>query len=81
MNKKDNLSLYEQQEDRIRNHSTEFITLLTERGFLGDQKIDNEKIRNARKVKQKNWFCHWVRFWEKVDFMGVKQSLRHWKKH
>lgn len=54
MNKKDNLSLYEQQEDRIRNHSTEFISLLTERGFLGDQKIDNEKIRNARKVKQKN---------------------------
>ncbi|MBQ6894738.1 MAG: hypothetical protein IJN40_04530, partial [Clostridia bacterium] len=53
-NKKDNISLYEQQEELIRNQSTAFITLLTERGFLGDQKIKDERIRNARREKQKN---------------------------
>ena len=53
-NKKDNISLYEPQEELIRNQSTAFITLLTERGFLGDQKIKDERIRNARREKQKN---------------------------
>lgn len=53
-NKKDNISMYEQQEERIRIQSDAFISLLTQRGILGDHKIDDEKIRNAHKAKQKN---------------------------
>ena len=53
---KDNISLYEQQEERIRVQSDAFITLLTERGILGDHKIDDERIRNARQTKQKNTY-------------------------
>lgn len=57
MNKnKNNISLYEQQEDRIRVQSDAFITLLTERGILGDHRIDDERIRNARQTKQKNTY-------------------------
>lgn len=54
--KKDNISLYEQQEERIRVQSDAFITLLTERGILGDHRIDDERIRNARQAKQKNTY-------------------------
>ena len=50
---KDNISLYEQQEERIRLQSDAFITLLTRRGILGDHQIDDEKIRTARQEKQK----------------------------
>ena len=53
---KDNISLYEQQEERIRVQSDAFITLLTERGILGDHRIDDERIRNARQTKQKNTY-------------------------
>jgi len=53
---KDNISLYEQQEERIRIQSDAFITLLTERGILGDHRIDDERIRNARQAKQKNTY-------------------------
>lgn len=55
-NKKDNISMYEQQEERIRIQSDAFISLLTQRGILGDHKIDDEKIRNAHKAKQKNTY-------------------------
>lgn len=51
-----NISLYEQQEERIRVQSDAFITLLTERGILGDHRIDDERIRNARQTKQKNTY-------------------------
>ena len=51
-----NISLYEQQEERIRVQSDAFITLLTERGILGDHRIDDERIRNARQAKQKNTY-------------------------
>ena len=54
--KKNNISLYEQQEERIRVQSDAFITLLTERGILGDHRIDDERIRNARQAKQKNTY-------------------------
>ena len=54
--KKNNISLYEQQEERIRVQSDAFITLLTERGILGDHRIDDERIRNARQTKQKNTY-------------------------
>ena len=53
---KNNISLYEQQEERIRVQSNAFITLLTERGILGDHRIDDERIRNARQAKQKNTY-------------------------
>ena len=53
---KSNISLYEQQEERIRVQSDAFITLLTERGILGDHRIDDERIRNARQTKQKNTY-------------------------
>ena len=43
-NKKDNKSMYEQQEDFLRVQSDAFITLLTKRGILGDHQIDDEKI-------------------------------------
>ena len=56
MNKKNNISLYEQQEERIRVQSDAFITLLTERGILGDHRIDDQKIRSARQTKQKNTY-------------------------
>ena len=53
---KNTISLYEQQEERIRVQSDAFITLLTERGILGDHRIDDERIRNARQTKQKNTY-------------------------
>ena len=53
---KNNISLYEQQEERIRVQSDAFITLLTERGILRDHRIDDERIRNARQTKQKNTY-------------------------
>ncbi len=53
---KNNISQYEQQEERIRVQSDAFITLLTERGILGDHRIDDERIRNARQTKQKNTY-------------------------
>ncbi len=53
---KENVSLYEQQEERIRVQSDAFITLLTERGILGDHRIDDERIRNAQQAKQKNTY-------------------------
>lgn len=54
--KKDNKSMYEQQEDRLIVQSEAFITLLTKRGILGDQQINDEQIRNAKKAKQKNTY-------------------------
>ena len=54
--KKDNKSMYEQKEDRLRIQSDAFITLLTRRGILGDHQIDDERIRNARQEKQKNTY-------------------------
>ena len=46
---KNNISLYEQQEERIRVQSDAFITLLTERGILGDHRIDDERIRRQNR--------------------------------
>lgn len=53
MSKQDNL-LYEQQERRIQAQSDAFITLLTKRGILADQQIDDEKKRIAKQEKAKN---------------------------
>ncbi len=49
-------NLYEQQEDIIRKHSEVFITLLAHRGILGEQSIDDEKLRNARQKRKKNTY-------------------------
>ena len=49
-------NLYEQQEDIIRKQSEAFITLLTHRGILGEQSIDDEKLRNARQERKKNTY-------------------------
>lgn len=45
--------LYEQQEDRIREQSDAFISLLTKRGFLGDGTIQDDKVRAAQQEKKK----------------------------
>ncbi len=49
MSKQNEKKLYEQQENRILAQSDAFISLLTKRGILGDQKIDDEKVRAAQK--------------------------------
>ena len=54
MSKQDEKKLYEQQENRILAQSDAFISLLTKRGILGDQKIDDEKVRAAQKEKKRN---------------------------
>lgn len=53
MSKQDN-SLYEQQERHIQAQSDAFITLLTKRGILADQQINDEKKRIAKQEKAKN---------------------------
>lgn len=53
MSKQDGKKLYEQQENRILAQSDAFISLLTKRGILGDQKIDDEKVRAAQKEKKR----------------------------
>ena len=53
MSKQDEKKLYEQQENRILAQSDAFISLLTKRGILGDQKIDDEKMRAAQKEKKR----------------------------
>ena len=52
--KQNKKAMYKQEEDRIIAHSEAFIGLLTRRGILGDQKIDDEKIRIAQQEKKKN---------------------------
>lgn len=54
--KRDNKAKYTQQEDNITANSEAFINLLTSRGILGDSKIDNEKIRSAKREKRKNTY-------------------------
>lgn len=46
--------LYEQQEKRLLAQSDAFISLLTKRGILADEHIDDERIRSARQEKTKN---------------------------
>lgn len=53
MSRQDEGKLYEQQERRLLEQSDAFISFLTRRGILGDQRIDNEKMRAARKEKKK----------------------------
>lgn len=54
--KSDEKSLYEQQENKILAQSDAFISLLTKRGILGDQEIDNAKVRNAQQKRRRTAF-------------------------
>lgn len=49
-------SLYEQQENKLSAQSEAFIDMLTKRGILEDQNIDDEKIRQAEKQKKRNMY-------------------------
>ena len=46
-----------EQQEKMQVQSDAMIGLLTDRGILPDTGIDNEKVREARKEKQKNT-CH-----------------------
>ena len=47
-------SKYAEQESRLSTQSTAFLQMLTKRGILGDQSIDDEKIREAARKKKRN---------------------------
>jgi len=47
---------YEQHENKLLTKSDEFLQMLTKRGILGDQKIDDTIIRTAKKKKKRNMF-------------------------
>lgn len=49
-------ALYEQQESKISAQSDAFIKLLTKRGILEDQQIDDDRIRQAQKEKKRNTY-------------------------
>lgn len=51
-----NKSLYEQQESRLSAQSVAFIQMLTKRGILEDQEIDDEMIRQAEKKKKRSMY-------------------------
>lgn len=58
MNNKDNSNKkqYEQQESQLSAQSAAFLQMLTKRGILEDQEIDDEKIRQAEKKKKRNMY-------------------------
>lgn len=51
-----NRALYEQQESQLSAQSAAFINLLTKRGILEDQDIDNDRVRQAQKEKKRNMY-------------------------
>lgn len=51
-----NKKQYEQQESQLSAQSAAFLQMLTKRGILEDQEIDDEKIRQAEKKKKRNMF-------------------------
>jgi len=57
MNKpKDHDTSYEQQESQLLGQSEAFLKILTKRGLLGDQKITNDRIRQAEKDKKRKTY-------------------------
>lgn len=56
MSKQDNRGLYEQEERLIRNQSDAFVSFLTKRGLIADSSIDNERAREAKKIKLKSMY-------------------------
>lgn len=51
-----NKALYEQQENQLSAGSDAFIKLLTKKGILEDQQIDDDRIRQAQKDKKRNMY-------------------------
>ena len=49
-------TLYEQQESKLSEQSAAFIELLTKRGILEDARIDDDRVRQAKKEKKKKQF-------------------------
>lgn len=49
-------SAYEQQESRLSAQSSAFIQLLTQRGFLKDPDIDDDKIRQIQQEKRRHTY-------------------------
>lgn len=49
-------TLYEQQESKLSEQSAAFIELLTKRGILEDARIDDDRVRQAKKEKKKNMY-------------------------
>lgn len=49
-------STYDQQEGQLSSKSEAFLKMLTKRGILEDQQIDDEKIRKAEKAKKRNMY-------------------------
>jgi len=47
---------YDQQENKLLTQTDAFLQMLTKRGILEDQQIDDTKIRNATKKKKRNMF-------------------------
>lgn len=51
-----NKELYEEQESQLSAGSDAFIKLLTKKGILEDQQIDDDRIRQAQKDKKRNMY-------------------------
>lgn len=51
-----NKALYEQQESQLSAGSDAFIKLLTKKGILEDQQIDDDRIRQVQKEKKRNMY-------------------------
>ena len=51
-----NKTQYDQQESQLSAQSSAFLQMLTKRGILEDQAIDDEKIRQAEKKKKRNMY-------------------------
>lgn len=49
-------ALYDQQESKLSAQSSAFLQMLTKRGILEDQDIDDETIRQAEKTKKRNMY-------------------------
>ena len=54
--KKNQGSIYDQQENRLSDQSEAFLRMLTKRGILEDPDIDDDAIRQAAKAKKRNTF-------------------------
>jgi len=54
--KKQDKTLYEQQEKQISSQSSAFLQMLTKRGILEDHEISDENIRKAAKTKKRNMY-------------------------
>jgi len=47
---------YKKEENNLSQHTTAFLDMLTKRGIIADQQINNEKIRQADQNKRRNMY-------------------------